>query len=141
MTTAWPITANLSASSDAINGTTITGLDAAGAAFNVGATASGRASQIFGHMVPTLGAQADAVDMLAWLVAYYAATSCAQKYQTEAVVDRIGENATLLLDEIFGLRKMPLHRPDNDQVAALIQQIALARAAAELSVLPPLSVQ
>jgi hypothetical protein len=80
----------------------------------------------------------DPLTMLSYLLACEAASTCEHKYQTDAVIGGVVENATLLLDELMGLRPMPLNRPSDDQMAVLLEQIATARAANGLDPLPPL---
>jgi hypothetical protein len=72
------------------------------------------------------------------LLAVIAASHRYEKYQTEELIEQIIEQATLALDQIFGLRAMPLHRPDFDQMSELIRAANAARANAGLDPLPVL---
>jgi hypothetical protein len=86
---------------------------------------------------PSVAAQVDIEQVLAFQLAALAASSNATKRTAVEMIDRVIEVAIQSLGEFYGQLTMPLHRPDDDQIASLLQQIAVARASAGLSVLPP----
>jgi hypothetical protein len=159
MATAWAATASLAASG-AVGGN-FTSSGAIGAALNPSpALASGvtqrsvstaslaanaaisaaRATQQYALLQQsTFAQQNDTITVLANLVAVTCASRASQKYQAIELIGQVVEIATMLLDEVFGLRPMPLQRPDNDQVAELIRAATVARSATtSLAPLPPL---
>jgi hypothetical protein len=93
---------------------------------------------MYAMLQTTLAAQDDVGEVLAYLLAVIAASHRYEKYQTEELIEQIIEQATLALDQIFGLRAMPLHRPDFDQMSELIRAANAARANAGLDPLPVL---
>ena len=155
---AYPITASLVVVTDAINVASFTATDAVGAALSArnsvaagpvqnslattrlasSTAVGGRATQMFNLMQTTLAAQDDAIEVLGYLLAHVAASRCASKYQTAALIAQVEEIATLALDEIMGLRPMPLHRPDADQLSELTRAATAARSQAGLNALPSL---
>lgn len=105
-------------------------LDMAMAAISSISPASGlgaQIAQVYAMMIPSLAQQDDATQVMAFLLAFVAATSCATKSETASVIDEIAEIATQTLEESFSLMKMPLRRPDNFQMSALLAQIASGR--------------
>jgi hypothetical protein len=156
--TVWAINAGLAISTNAINSTSFASSNAigtatairssgvVGAAQNNLAAASlasstktgARTAQVYSLLTPTFAAQTDSVQVLAFLLAGQAASAAAAKYQAVEIIGQVIEAATQMLDELYGMRTMPLHRPDSDQINALIQQIAAARAATGLNALPSL---
>jgi hypothetical protein len=162
MSTAWTSGATLAVGSGALNATNFIATDVvsanlavrnvatvaesqsnlAAAGLTGSAKTGSRTAQLYSLiMQPTFAAQSDAVQVLAFLLAAQASSSAAAKYQAVETIRQVVEVATQALDEIYGLRPMPLHRPDQDQVSALIRQIATARAAIGLAALPALKQQ
>lgn len=153
MTTAWPATATLAVNSQ--NAAAVTATDAAGASLGISCAAivgaaqsvhaianlkpstgiQTRATQQFSIMQTTLAMQDDAIPVMGWLLAFLAASSCNEKNRTDDVITDVVEIATLALDEIFALRRVPLHRPDDDQMLELIRAVSVARTAAGLDAL------
>ena len=102
----------------------------------VAAKLYGRTARDFYFVQTRLGQSADdPLAVLAFLLACEAGSTCNQ-HSTDAVIGHIVENATLLLDEIFAVRRMPLNRLGDDALAELKQQIATARSLAGLDALP-----
>ena len=85
---------------------------------------------------PSVATHLDIEQVLAFQLAALAASSNATKRQAVEMIDRVIEVAIQSLGEFYGQQTMPLHRPDDDQIGSLLQQIAVARASAGLSVLP-----
>jgi hypothetical protein len=158
--TAINATAGLAVSTNAINATSFASSNAVGAALNVrntvtssagsvqqGALAANltasaktgaRTAQMYSLLQTTLAAQNDAVEVLGYLLAVTAASRCANKYETATLIAQVEEIATHALEEIYGLRPMPLHRPDSDQLSELIRAATAARSLAGLNALPSL---
>jgi hypothetical protein len=97
-----------------------------------------RLTQMYALMQTTLAQQDDASQYLSFMLAVMAASRCTNKYQIEEMLEPIFANATLLLEEIFGLRPMPVRRPDFDQMAELIRAANAARLSAGRPTLPVL---
>ena len=95
-------------------------------------------TQMYQLMLTTMGVQNDSAQVLGFMIAVTAASRCTNKYQANEMVEQVIEIATLALDEICGLRPMPLQRPDDDQMAELIRAVTAARAANGLGGLPSL---
>jgi hypothetical protein len=93
------------------------------------------ANQLYDLITKGFGAQADAIEVLGYLLANVAANQCSEKYRSEEVIERVMDIARSALDEIFGLRPMYDHRPDDHQFASLLKQISDARTAAGLPAL------
>ena len=152
-------TANLAVSTDAVSSTSLAANDAAGATLSVGnsvvvaevqreafaanlapsITVRSHATQQFELMNTTLAAQDDAIEVLGYLIAVMAGSRCSTKSGTEEMIDQIVEIATQALEELYGYRTMPLHRPDSDQFNELVRATNAARASAGLDPLPILN--
>lgn len=92
-------------------------------------------SQGYAYIPPSAVSAPDFSLRLGFALAYAAAAYSDTKRGTEEVIANAKQVAQLALDEVFGLRPMALFRPDNSQMAALIEQIAAARSANGLSAL------
>jgi hypothetical protein len=55
------------------------------------------------------------------------------------VIEQVVEFAEFALDELYGLRDMAEQRPDDDQFASFLVQVAAGRAANGFTALPPVS--
>lgn len=97
-----------------------------------------RLTQMYALMQTSLAQQDDASEVLAFTLAVMAGSRCTSKYQTEEMIDQIIEQAEQALEQIFGLRAMPLHQPDADQMTELIRAANAARSTAGLPPLPVL---
>jgi hypothetical protein len=133
------ILATSTCSAEAVAATAEVQKGLAAAYLAVGAKMYGRTAMDYYFAQVLLDRQVDdPLTVLAFLLACEAASTCEHKYETDAVIGAEVENATLLLDELMGLRPMPLNRPSDDQMAVLLEQIAAARATAGLDPLVPL---
>jgi hypothetical protein len=73
-------------------------------------------------------------DVLAHLIAYEASSTSDSKLETIAAINRVCDDALLVLDKIYANERMPLSRPSDDLVAELTRQVVAAYAAAGMSV-------